>query len=125
MTRPALPRSVRRECWGPSRGRDTDETNLRDRKTAAIRAVVKWEMPAWAIQPCRFEFRVSVMFQIVGSLLALATVVATLAFAPVYGLVLAFATLGWVAKATPAQVSAVAYNNQQGGVVVFPGQFRA
>ena len=64
------------------------------------------------------------MFQIVGSVLAAATIVATLAAAPVSGLVLAFATLGWVVKARPAQVSAVTYDAPQGGIVVFLGQFR-
>ncbi len=64
------------------------------------------------------------MFQIVGSALALATVVATLAAAPVYGLVIAFATLVWVVKAKPARVSAFEYDAPQGGVVVFLGQFR-
>ncbi len=64
------------------------------------------------------------MFQIVGSVLALATVVATFAAAPVYGLVLAFATLLWVVKAKPARISAFEYDAPQGGVVVFLGQFR-
>ncbi len=64
------------------------------------------------------------MFQIVGSLLALATVVALLAAAPVYGLVLAFATLCWVIKAKPARVSAIEYDAPQGGIVVFLGQYR-
>ncbi|MDP1748075.1 MAG: hypothetical protein Q8L22_01350 [Reyranella sp.] len=64
------------------------------------------------------------MFQIVGSVLALATVAAILAAAPVYGLVFALATLGWVVKAKPARTSAIEYDTPQGGVVVFLGQFR-
>ncbi len=64
------------------------------------------------------------MFQIVGSLLALATVAAILAAAPIYGLVLAFATLCWVIKAQPAPVSAIEYDAPQGGVVVFLGRYR-
>ncbi|MDI1286367.1 MAG: hypothetical protein PSV46_18425 [Reyranella sp.] len=64
------------------------------------------------------------MFQIVASLLALATVLAILAAAPVYGLAFAVATLCWVVKAKPARVSAVEYDAPQGGVVVFLGQYR-
>lgn len=64
------------------------------------------------------------MFQIVGSVLALATVVATFAAAPVYGLVFAFATLVWVVKAKPARTAAFEHDALQGGVVVFLGQFR-
>jgi hypothetical protein len=64
------------------------------------------------------------MFQLVGSLLALATVVAILAAAPIYGLVFAFATLCWVVKAKPARVSAFEYDAPEGGVVVFLGQYR-
>jgi hypothetical protein len=64
------------------------------------------------------------MFQIVASVLALATVVAILAAAPAIGLILAAATLGWVIKAKPARVSAVEYDAPQGGVVVFLGQYR-
>lgn len=64
------------------------------------------------------------MFQIVASLLALATVVAILAAAPVHGLVFAFATLCWVVKAKPARVSAFEYDAPEGGVVVFLGQYR-
>lgn len=65
------------------------------------------------------------MFQIIGCFLALATVLATLAAAPVYGLVFALATLGWVVKAKPAGVSAIEYDAPEGGVVVFLGQFRS
>jgi hypothetical protein len=65
------------------------------------------------------------MFQIIGSFLALATVIAILAAAPVYGMVFALATLGWVVKAKPAAVSAIEYDAPQGGVVVFLGQFRS
>jgi hypothetical protein len=65
------------------------------------------------------------MFQIIGCCLALATVVAILAAAPVTGFVFALATLGWVVKAKPAGVSAISYDAPQGGVVVFLGQFRS
>lgn len=64
------------------------------------------------------------MFQIVASVLALATVVAILAAAPAVGFIFAVATLGWVIKAKPARVSAVEYDAPQGGVVVFLGQYR-
>lgn len=63
------------------------------------------------------------MFQIIGSFLALATVVATLAAAPVYGLFFALATLGWVVKAKPAEASEVQDGAPQGGVVIV-SQFR-
>lgn len=63
------------------------------------------------------------MFQIIGSFLALATVIATLAAAPVYGLFFALATLGWVVKAKPAQATEIQYDAPQGGVVI-PAQFR-
>jgi 1,2-phenylacetyl-CoA epoxidase PaaB subunit len=56
------------------------------------------------------------MFQIVGSLLALATAAATLATAPVYGLVFALATLGWVVKASPVRASAAADDVSRGSV---------
>lgn len=59
------------------------------------------------------------MFQIVGSFLALATVIATLAAAPVYGLAFAVGTLIWVVKAKPA----TQHGAPQGGVVIV-GQFR-
>ena len=63
------------------------------------------------------------MFQLVGCFLALATVVATLAAAPIYGLVFALATLGWVVKAKPAEAAEVVYDAPQGGVVI-SAQFR-
>ena len=63
------------------------------------------------------------MFQIIGSFLALATVVATLAAAPVYGLLFALATLGWVVKAKPAQATEIHYDAPQGGVII-SAQFR-
>lgn len=63
------------------------------------------------------------MFQLVGCFLALATVVATLAAAPVYGLFFALATLGWVVKAKPAEATEVVYDAPQGGVVI-SAQFR-
>ena len=63
------------------------------------------------------------MFQIIGSLLALATVVATLAAAPVYGLVFALATVGWVVKAKPAQAAEIEYDAPQ-GIVIILDQFR-
>ncbi len=63
------------------------------------------------------------MFQIIGSFLALATVIATLAAAPVYGLFFALATLGWVVKAKPAQASEIQHDAPQGSVVIV-GQFR-
>ncbi len=62
------------------------------------------------------------MFQIIGSLLAMTTVVAILAAAPVWGLVFAFATLCWVIKARPARVATFEYDAPQ-GVVVFLGQY--
>lgn len=63
------------------------------------------------------------MFQIIGSFLALATVIATLAAAPVYGLAFAVGTLVWVVKAKPARAE-VQDDAPQGGVVVSLGQFR-
>jgi hypothetical protein len=63
------------------------------------------------------------MFQIIGCFLALATVIATLATAPVYGLAFAVATLGWVVKAKPAQATDIQYDVPPGGVVI-QGQFR-
>jgi len=63
------------------------------------------------------------MFQIVGSFLALATVIATLAAAPLYGLAFAVGTLVWVVKAKPAQAG-IQHDALQGGVVVVLGQFR-
>lgn len=63
------------------------------------------------------------MFQIIGSFLALATVIATLAAAPVYGLAFAVGTLVWVVKAKPARAE-VQYDAPQGGAVVSLGQFR-
>jgi hypothetical protein len=63
------------------------------------------------------------MFQVIGSFLALATVIATLAAAPVYGLVFALATLGWVVKAKPAQAAELQYDAPHGGVVILD-QFR-
>jgi hypothetical protein len=57
------------------------------------------------------------MFQIIGCFLALATVIATLAAAPAYGLVFALATLGWVVRAKP-RASAIEYHAPNGGVIV-------
>ena len=62
------------------------------------------------------------MFQIIGSFLALATVIATLAAAPVYGLVFAVGTLVWVVKAKPAQAETQS-DAPHGGVVIL-AQFR-
>ena len=58
------------------------------------------------------------MFQLVGSFLAVAAVVATLAVAPVYGFFFAVATLCWVVKAKPAQPSRIEYYAADGGIVV-------
>jgi hypothetical protein len=63
------------------------------------------------------------MFQIIGSLLALATVVAILAAAPVYGLVFAAATVGWVVKAKPARGAEFVYDAPQASVIILD-QFR-
>ncbi|MDP1752293.1 MAG: hypothetical protein Q8L22_22815 [Reyranella sp.] len=58
------------------------------------------------------------MFQIVGSILALVAVVATLAAAPVYGIFFAVATLCWVVKAKPAQATRIEYYAADGGIVI-------
>ena len=55
--------------------------------------------------------------------MALATVIATLAAASVYGLFFALATLGWVVKAKPTQATEIQYDAPQGGVVI-SAQFR-
>ena len=58
------------------------------------------------------------MFQIVGFFLALAAVVATFVAAPVYGFFFAVATLCWVVKAKPAQVTRIEYYAADGGIVI-------
>jgi hypothetical protein len=76
-----------------------------------------------AVLLCRYETPGIVMFQIIGSLLALATVIATLAAAPVYGLVFALATIGWVIKAKPAQAAEIEDDAPQGSIIILD-QFR-
>ena len=59
-----------------------------------------------------------IVFQIVGSLLALVSVIATLAAEPVYGFIFAVATLCWIVKAMPARPPKVEYYSADGEVVV-------